>query len=92
LTSPTRGIHVVDASLHPDEVWEQTGLEIPESEHYETLAGFLLSALGRIPAQGDHVACDDWELKVTRMEGRRIAEVLVVEPATEVEQGREGTE
>jgi len=89
LTSPTRGIHVVDGSLHPDEVWEQTGLQIPESEHYETLAGFLLSALGSIPRQGDHVACGNWELKVTRMEGRRIAEVLVVAPAAEGEEGPE---
>jgi CBS domain containing-hemolysin-like protein len=83
LTSPTRGIHVVDASLHPDEVWEQTGLEIPESEHYETLAGFLLWAFGHIPEQGEHVALGNWELKVTRVEGRRIAEVLVVAPPSE---------
>src|SRR5680860_77563 len=88
LTSPTRGVHVVEGSLHPDEVREQTGLQIPESEHYETLAGFLLSKLGRIPRQGDHVACANWELKVTRMEGRRIAEVLVVAPAAE-DDGRE---
>jgi CBS domain containing-hemolysin-like protein len=85
LTSPTRGIYVVEGSFHPDEVREQTGLQIPESEHYETLAGFLLSELGRIPRQGDHIACNSWELKVTRMDGRRIAEVLVVAPAAEDE-------
>jgi CBS domain containing-hemolysin-like protein len=80
LTSPTRGIHVISGMLHPDEVAEATGFETPASEHYETLAGFLLFLFNRIPQQGDHISYQGWELKVVEMEGRRISQVLIVAP------------
>jgi CBS domain containing-hemolysin-like protein len=79
LTVPPSGVFVVSGMLHPDEVAEQTGFEMPEGP-YETLAGFLLTLLDRIPAQGDHATYRGWELKVTHMEGRRIAQVLMVGP------------
>jgi CBS domain containing-hemolysin-like protein len=65
--------------LHPDEVKEQTGFEIPEGD-YDTLAGFLLSRFERIPDPGDQVEHDGWELKVTALDGRRIDKVLLVAP------------
>ena len=80
LTSPTRGIHVVSGMLHPDEVYEATGFTIPPAEHYETLAGFLLSLFDRIPQQGDHISHAGWELKIVEMDRRRIAQVLIVAP------------
>jgi CBS domain containing-hemolysin-like protein len=82
LTSPTRGISVVSGMLHPDEVLEATGLEIPPSEHYETLAGFLLYLFNRIPQQGDHISYEGWEFKVVEMDGRRIGQVLIVSPTS----------
>lgn len=85
LTSPSRGIHSVPGMSHPDEVLEQTGFEMPEAEHYETLAGFLLSLFSRIPSQGDHASHGPWEFKVTEMDGHRIAQVLVVGPPSEDE-------
>ena len=55
LTRPRRaGEWVVPGTLHPDEVLDQTGLELPEGE-YETVAGFVLDRLGRIPDVGDSV-------------------------------------
>lgn len=71
------GIYVLSGSLHPDEVREQCSLDIPDGD-YETLGGFLLSLFGRIPEVGDHTAFDGWEFKVTEMEGKRIATVLLV--------------
>ena len=41
-------------TLHPDEVAEACGFEIPDGP-YETLAGFVLARLGRIPEPGDVV-------------------------------------
>jgi CBS domain containing-hemolysin-like protein len=75
LTRPRRaGEWVVPGSLHPDEVLDQTGLEVPEGE-YETLAGFVLERLGRIPDVGDLVHHDGWILEVAAMDRRRVAEV-----------------
>ncbi|MGH2827646.1 MAG: hemolysin family protein [Actinomycetota bacterium] len=73
------GIRVVPGMLHPDEVLEQTGFEMPEGD-FETLAGFLLTEFDRIPSQGDHIEFGGWEFKVVEMDNRRIAKVLMVAP------------
>ena len=39
--------------LRPDEVEDLTGVELPESEDYDTIAGLLLQVLGKIPVAGD---------------------------------------
>ncbi|MDH6531801.1 CBS domain containing-hemolysin-like protein [Aurantimicrobium minutum] len=59
-------------SLRPDELEERTGILVPEDENYETVAGFVMSELGRIPEQGDTVTVAAGEFKVVRMDGRRI--------------------
>lgn len=62
------------ADLRPDEVREQIGLNIEDSEDYDTVAGFVLRELGRIPEVGDAVEVSDMgTLFVERMDGRRIA-------------------
>ena len=67
----------VDASLHVSEVNEQLGLEIPEGEDFETLAGFVLSELGRFPKRGETFARDGVEFKVLEASDRRVLKVLV---------------
>ncbi len=79
LTTPPEGVHVVSGMLHPDEVIEAAGFEMPEGD-YETLGGFLFTLFDRIPKVGDHTSYDEWEFKVVEMDGRRIAKVLVVAP------------
>lgn len=59
-------------ALRPDELEERTGIQVPENENYETVAGFVMSELGRIPEQGDVVIVPAGEFKVVRMDGRRI--------------------
>ncbi|MEZ5244805.1 MAG: hemolysin family protein [Acidimicrobiales bacterium] len=86
-TSLTRveamGSTVVPASLHPDEVRDLTGFEMPAGE-YETLAGLVLDRLGEIPTPGDRCTVDGWRLEVVAMERLRIASVRVVAPPEEV--------
>ncbi len=55
----------------------KTGLELPESPAYETLGGFLMSRLGRVAAVGDEVREAGLELRVERMDGRRVDRVRV---------------
>jgi CBS domain containing-hemolysin-like protein len=69
------GAWVISAMLRPDEAHEITDLVIPESEEYETLAGLIADALGRVPALGDEVDVDGVTLRVVRMEGRRVDRV-----------------
>jgi CBS domain containing-hemolysin-like protein len=75
LTRPRQaGEWVVPGTLHPDEVVDQTGFEVPDGE-YETIAGFALDRFGRIPEVGDAFEHDGWSIAVAAMERRRISEV-----------------
>ena len=74
---------VVSGTLRPDELADLVGWSFPDSEVYETLAGFLLAELGRIPSVGDRVTHGGRTLVVSRMDRRRIADVRIeaVDPA-----------
>jgi CBS domain containing-hemolysin-like protein len=66
----------LDGSLHRDEVFDACGFAMPQGD-YETLAGFVLQRLGRIPEPGDGFSHGDWQLEVVALEGLRVAIVLL---------------
>ena len=47
------GSWLISGLLRPDEVEDLTGVALPESEDYDTVAGLVLQVLGRIPVAGD---------------------------------------
>ncbi len=67
---------LVDGSCAVPEVRDETGAPIPDGE-YVTLGGYLLDVLGHIPVEGEVVERDGWRYRVTRMDRRRIAKVVV---------------
>lgn len=68
------------ASLRPDELQTATGIRVPEGEVYDTVGGYLMSVLERIPRPGDAVQIDDGTLEVVRMDGRRVDRVRFIPP------------
>ena len=66
----------VDGLLNLDDFEDETGLELPEGP-YETVSGYLMQQLGRIPQTGDWVDYDDRRITVREVEGRRVGRVLV---------------
>jgi putative hemolysin len=64
------------AQLHADEVRERLGFALPP-ERYETLGGFIMHRLGRIPAVGDFVDELGHRFTVTKVDGHRPVLVLV---------------
>ncbi|MDT7787040.1 MAG: magnesium and cobalt exporter, family [Pseudonocardiales bacterium] len=80
-TPPVRSLGkdswLVSGLLRDDEVAEATGFRMPEGD-YETLAGLVLSRLGRIPDVGDEIRVDGWRVTVMRMDRHRVAELRVV--------------
>ena len=77
----------VDASLPVDEVSELVDLTIPEGD-YDTLAGFLIYQLGRIPDANENpvVEYEGLSFTVLEMEDRRIGTVRIEKrPALETE-------
>ncbi|MCS5728389.1 hemolysin family protein [Herbiconiux moechotypicola] len=71
--------------LRPDELAEQAGIRVPEEGPYETVAGFVMSELGRLPIVGDTVGLPGGELRVERLDGRRIDRLRYI-PAPESDQ------
>ncbi len=61
--------------LRPDEVRDRTGIRIPEDDVYDTVGGYVMSVLERIPVVGDTVEVEDGTLEVQRMDGRRVDRV-----------------
>jgi putative hemolysin len=66
----------VDGGLILQEFASASGIELPEG-HYETVAGFVIDRLGRLPRTGDQVEVAGYVLTVTEMDRLRIARIRV---------------
>ena len=77
--------------LRPDEVSERIpGLQVEDAASYETVGGFVMAELGRVPRVGDTVRVDGGTLRVTHMEGRRVDRLVFdVDQTKEAGQGGE---
>jgi CBS domain containing-hemolysin-like protein len=57
-----------------DEVNDLIHAQLPEGD-WDTIGGLLLSELGHVPAEGESVEVDSWQLTAQRVQGRRIGRV-----------------
>ena len=69
-----RNSYRVDAAVGISEINEELALDLPEGD-YQTLAGFMLAQLGRIPETGEVVEYRNLSLTVKAMDGVRIDQV-----------------
>ncbi|MBK9712229.1 MAG: HlyC/CorC family transporter [Kouleothrix sp.] len=67
---------VVEGQIRVEDVNEELGLHIPPGD-YETLAGFILARLGRLPETGDSLTYDGAHLTVIEMQGPRIKQIEI---------------
>ena len=79
----------VDGLLNLPDFAEETGVELPEGP-YETVAGFVVSALGHLPETGEQVAVEPqgpgstaYRIAVAALDGRRVDRVRVTVAAPE---------
>lgn len=76
VTEEPNGTFVFSGKVSVDEVRDRLGVEI-EREGFETVGGFLLSHLGRMPYVGETFDVDDLSVEVLEVERRRITKVRV---------------
>ena len=74
VTALGRDAFLMDAGLAISDINEELGLGIPEGD-YQTLAGFILDRMGRIPDVGDVLEFGDLRFTIRAMERVRIEEV-----------------
>lgn len=72
------GSWLLDGMLEVDEFKEIFNLKgLPHEDEYETLSGFIMTSLGRLPQTADHFEWESLRFEVIDMDGRRVDKVLV---------------
>lgn len=72
------GSWLLDGMLEVDEFKEIFNLsDLPHEDEYETLSGFMMVSLGRLPQAADHFEWHNLRFEVIDMDGRRVDKVLV---------------
>jgi magnesium and cobalt transporter len=80
---------LVDGACPVDRLRDEVGVPIPDGG-YVTMGGFLFDRFGRIPAEGDETSHEGWVFRVTEMDRRRIAQVVVRAPSDTIDLGPAG--
>lgn len=70
------GVWKIDARLSVDALSELLDSNLPEGD-WDTVGGLVLGLAERVPEERERFDVDSGELEVTRMQGRRVAEVIV---------------
>jgi len=68
------GVLSLPGALRPDELAAATGIELPDGP-WETVAGYVLAELGRMPVEGDRLATAVGMFGISGMDGYRITEL-----------------
>lgn len=72
------GSWLLDGMLEVDEFKELFGFAaLPHEDEYETLSGFVMMSLGRVPQVTDHFEWNGYRFEIMDMDGRRVDKVLV---------------
>ena len=71
------GSYLVPGHIRVDEMNERLGVAVPEGD-YETISGFVMEKLGRVPARGEKLTVGDTTLEIAVSTARRIVTVKVV--------------
>lgn len=66
----------IAGDMRIEDINDQMKLTLPEGD-YETLAGFILNLLNRIPKQNEQLRYRNMKILITRMHNAKIAEVLI---------------
>ena len=72
------GSWLLDGMLEVDEFKELFNFtSLPHEDEYETLSGFVMTSLGRVPQAAEHFEWNGYRFEVMDMDGRRVDKVLV---------------
>lgn len=81
----------VDAKLRIDELNDELDVQLPEGKDYDTVGGFVLAEMGRIPSEGEELLADNVHLRVLDADDRKINRLRVfVDRAQSVDRNGNG--
>ncbi|MHB9287516.1 hemolysin family protein [Halobacteriales archaeon Cl-PHB] len=68
---------IVKGEVNIDEVNEALGIDLPEGEEFETIAGFIFNRAGRLVEAGETIEYDGLEIRVEQVENTRILKARI---------------
>ena len=71
------GVFEISGRCEIAQINESLHLDIPESDEYQTLAGYILSATGTIPSVGDTLPLDNYEYRILKKSATRLELIQV---------------
>jgi putative hemolysin len=74
---------IVRGEVNIDEVNDALGIDLPEGEEFETIAGFIFNRAGRLVEEGETFAYEDVDLTVEEIENTRIKKARVTRGAAD---------
>ncbi|WP_336025582.1 hemolysin family protein [Halobellus salinisoli] len=80
---------LVRGEVNIDEVNEELGLELPEGEEFETLAGFIFNRAGRLVEEGEEITFDGITIRIEQVDNTRIMKARITIPETPDPDGEE---
>ncbi len=72
------GSFLVDASITIRDLRDDHGIELPESSDYDTVGGYIITKIQKIPERGETFSADGWKIKIIEMIGKRISRVIMI--------------
>lgn len=82
----SKGQYVLSGRVEIDHLNEVYGLDIPESDEYSTVAGYLLHHTQRFPKTYENVVIGDYNFKILKVTDRKIEVVrLITDNSKEIE-------
>jgi CBS domain containing-hemolysin-like protein len=77
------GSLLIDGMMSALDVFDRLGFRARPEGDYHTVAGFVLTQLGHLPAVGETFDYEGWRFEVVDLDGRRIDKVLAIRPKAE---------
>lgn len=71
------GEWIIPGLMRPDEVSRELGIDVPDDGPWETVGGWMMARLGRIPRIGDALEEDGTRAVVETMDGRRVEQIRI---------------
>lgn len=82
---------IVDARLETEKLEDHFAIKLPDGE-FESVGGFIIHILGKIPKTGDTVTYKGLEIKIKAADERKIDKVLITHIPTSIQDEQEITE
>lgn len=77
------GVYELSGRCEIAELNERFGLDIPEDDSYQTIAGYILNATGTIPAEGENVLIEPYSFEILKKSANRLELIRLTAPREE---------